>query len=176
MGDATTALVVPIPEAEPLVGSYRSRHDPSGAWGMPAHVTILTPFVPPARLDDPILAELAALFADMPKLSCRFEKTGHFPGVLYLAPEPVDGFREMTKRLVERYPECPPYAGAHKDVVPHLTVLHDCADCLCQRVAPCLEAELPLAAQVTEVMLYQGGNEDPGWIRRARFPLGTPTA
>ena len=171
-----TALVVPVPEAEPVVGAYRERHDPSGAWGMLPHVTLLVPFVSPARVDDPLLAELAALFADMPRFACRFEETGSFPGVLYLAPEPAEQFQSMTERLVERYPGCPPYGGEFDAVVPHLTVLHDCADCLCERVAPCLEDKLPLVAQVNEVVLYQGANEEPGWVRRARFPLGSPTA
>ena len=82
----------------------------------------------------------------------------------------------MTRRLVDQYPECPPYGGEFDDVVPHLTVLHDCADCLCARVVPSLEAGLPLVAQVNEVMLFEGANAEPGWIRRARFPLGSPTA
>ena len=139
---------------------------------MPAHVTVLAPFVPPARIDDPMLAELGAVFAEMASFACRFEKTGRFPGVLYLAPEPVDRFRALTQRMVERFPECPPYGGAHKVVVPHLTVLHDCADCLCERAARRLEEGMPLVTEVREVQLFQGANAEPGWVRRARFPLG----
>jgi RNA polymerase sigma factor (sigma-70 family) len=37
----------PIPEAEPLVGDLRRALDHSAGWGIPAHVTILYPFVPP---------------------------------------------------------------------------------------------------------------------------------
>ena len=175
MSDAMTALVVPIPEAEPVVGAYRQKHDPSAAWGILPHVTVLTPFVTPSRVDDALLAELAALFADMPAFACRFETAGRFPGIVYLAPRPADRFRAITQRLVAQFPDCPPYGGEFERVVPHLTVLHDCADCLCERVVPCLEDELPLVAQVNEVMLFEGANREPGWIRRARFPLGSPT-
>ena len=36
-----TALVVRVPEAEPLVGPFRLAHDPVAARGMPAHVTAI---------------------------------------------------------------------------------------------------------------------------------------
>jgi hypothetical protein len=41
---ATTALVILVPEAEALVKAFRERYDPSAAEGMPAHVTVLYPF------------------------------------------------------------------------------------------------------------------------------------
>ena len=176
MSDIMTALVVPVPDAEPLVGAYRQRHDPSGAWGMLPHVTVLVPFVPPAQVDDALLAELGALFGEIPAFTCRFRKTGRFPSVLYLAPEPVGRFRALTDRLVRRFPECPPYGGVYDKVIPHLTVLHDCADCLCDRVAARLKDKLPLVAEVREVLLFEGANAEPGWVRRARFPLGAATA
>ena len=178
MGDSDimTAIAVPVPEAEPLVGAWRSKHDPSGAWGMQPHVTLLVPFRRPKDVNDALLAELGALFAEMPSFTCRFEKTARFPGVLYLAPEPRERFLAMTDRLVARYPEYPPYGGAYKRVVPHLTVLDDCADCLCTRVAARLEEGLPLEAEITEVLLLEGSNASPGWTRRASFPLGLATA
>ena len=175
MTDVMTAIAVAIPEAEPLVGAYRRKHDPSGAWGMQPHVTLLVPFRAPRDLNDALLAELGALFAEMPSFTCRFEKTARFPGMLYLAPEPKERFVAMIDRLAERYPEYPPYGGTFKRVIPHLTVLHDCADCLCTRVAARLEEGLPLETEITEALLFEGSNASPGWTRRARFPLGPTT-
>ena len=43
-----SAVVVEVPEAEPLVGAWRLRFDPVAALGMPAHVTLLYPFVAPS--------------------------------------------------------------------------------------------------------------------------------
>src|SRR5262245_31356654 len=40
-----TALVAVIQEAEPMVGAWRSRLDPSAAAGVPAHVSGLSPFL-----------------------------------------------------------------------------------------------------------------------------------
>ena len=34
-----SAVIVPIPEAEPVVGSFRRTLDPTSAWGIPAHVS-----------------------------------------------------------------------------------------------------------------------------------------
>lgn len=33
-----TALIIPVPAAEPVVGALRSRLDRAAAWGVPAHV------------------------------------------------------------------------------------------------------------------------------------------
>ena len=41
---AETAIVVLVPEAEPLVGAFRRNHTAEGAHGMGAHVTLLYPF------------------------------------------------------------------------------------------------------------------------------------
>src|SRR3954470_1036237 len=40
------ALVVMPPGAEPVVKSFRDRFDPVAALGMPAHITVLYPFIP----------------------------------------------------------------------------------------------------------------------------------
>ena len=44
-----SAVVIPVPEAEPLVGELRLEHDPAAAAGVPAHVTLLSPSSTRAR-------------------------------------------------------------------------------------------------------------------------------
>ena len=39
-----TALVIAVPEAEPVVGRLRSLYDEADTTGVPAHVTLLFPF------------------------------------------------------------------------------------------------------------------------------------
>jgi hypothetical protein len=39
-----TAVVVRAPEAEHAIEAHRRAHTPSGADGMPAHITVLVPF------------------------------------------------------------------------------------------------------------------------------------
>ena len=45
--DTESAVLVPIPAAERVVSTHRSRLDGAAALGVPAHVTVLFPFVPP---------------------------------------------------------------------------------------------------------------------------------
>ena len=42
-----SALLVPVPEAEPFVQRHRFRHDSVALRGVPAHITVLFPFVAP---------------------------------------------------------------------------------------------------------------------------------
>ncbi len=42
-----STLAILVPAAEPLVRDYRVRHDTSASEGMPAHVTIIWPFMHP---------------------------------------------------------------------------------------------------------------------------------
>ena len=57
-----TALIVPVPEAEPQIAELRLAHDSSAARGVPAHVTILFPFLDTDELDEAAVAELISRF------------------------------------------------------------------------------------------------------------------
>ena len=46
---AESAVLVPVPEAERAVSRHRARLDGAAARGVPAHVTVLYPFVPRPR-------------------------------------------------------------------------------------------------------------------------------
>jgi hypothetical protein len=48
--DTESAVLVPIPAAERVVSTHRSRLDGAAALGVPAHVTVLFPFVPPSAI------------------------------------------------------------------------------------------------------------------------------
>ncbi|MER6514958.1 2'-5' RNA ligase family protein [Nonomuraea sp. NPDC001636] len=97
----------------------RSRLDAAAADGVPAHVTILYPFLDRDRLDEVALGRLIAAHA---AFDVRFAGCGRFPGVLYLAPGPERPFRELTEAVAARWPEAPPYEGRFASIVPHLTV------------------------------------------------------
>ena len=116
-----SALVVLAPEAEPMVKAYRDEHDPAAAVGVPAHLTVLYPFllpdVPPAAA-----ARLTALFAACAPFDYTLSELGRFPGVLYLAPEPAEPFRSLTLRVAHAFPDFPPYGGRHEHIIPHLTI------------------------------------------------------
>jgi 2'-5' RNA ligase len=171
---AETAIAIAVAEAEALAGGRRRRHTAHGAEGMPAHVTLLYPFVDADALDRRgAVDEAAAVLARFPAFDVEFARVGRFPGagatVLWLALEPSGPFLAMTAALAARFPERPPYAGAFAAIVPHLTVALspdlDLLDDLERRMAP----GLPIHARVGAAGLFEHGLG--GWARRATFPL-----
>jgi 2'-5' RNA ligase len=164
-------VLVNVPEAEPLVGRWRLEHTLDARLGIPAHVTLLSPFVSANRLEEegPRLAELLAA---TPTFRAAFPRTGRFPGVLYLAPEPAAPFAELTEAIAGAWPENPPYEGAHDAVVPHLTVAESQADeALLDRIATEIEPRLPLATAVREASVFVEDAQGR-WHEHVRLPLG----
>ncbi len=155
-----TALIVPVPEAEPAVGAIRLDHDWSAARGVPAHVTILFPFVSPEAVDERVLRELFAKFAAFDFTLDRLERfeDGH----VWLRPDPARRFADLTAAVWQRWPECPPYEGAFDEVIPHLTISETPLD---------LELALPIAARAHEIALIEEDEPDGRWRIRARFAL-----
>ena len=169
-----SALVVEVEAAEPLIGHWRRRYDPSARLGMPAHVTALFPFRPAGSLGPSEMNILGQVAAQVER--CRFQLTAleQFPGVLWLRPDPDDWCRQLTSTLISLFPDCPPYGGRFRDSIPHLTVGQFAADADVQRVLQGLQADiggsLPLDCVATSLSLFvsdSGGS----WAVAARFPF-----
>jgi 2'-5' RNA ligase len=163
-----TALIVVVPEAEPIVGKWRKRYD-DALHGVPAHVTLLFPFVPLEEVDGALLAELRGLLAAQPAFSFSLSRVERFPDVIWLAPEPDEPFRRLTELICSQYPGYPPYEGVHDEVVPHLTVA---PTALWNEIYSALTPHLPVAAEVQEVTLLTE-DESGHWQVGERFPLGS---
>ena len=58
-----SALLIPVPAAEPAVRAWRGQFDPSAAAGVPAHITLLVPFMPREDIADGDVTDLRAHFA-----------------------------------------------------------------------------------------------------------------
>jgi hypothetical protein len=170
-----SALIIAVPEAEPLVQELRQRFDWSAAQGVPAHITILYPFISPDKITPEVLAELREFFAQFAAFEFTLPETRRFPTVLYLAPSPAEPFKALTQAVVERYPAYPPYDGkvAVSDLTPHLTM----ADQITVEQIDDLErefmqqhgAQLPVRAKASEVLLIENSSER--WETRQVFGL-----
>lgn len=119
-----SAFAVKVPAAEPIAADLRRRFDPTVALGVPAHITLLVPFMDPALITDEVLARARRVLQCTAPFSFVLGKVERFPETAYLAPEPTAPFIEMTRALVKEFPDFPPYDGAHDDIVPHLSVAH----------------------------------------------------
>ena|SRR5918996_1931582 len=167
-----SAVVVPVPEAEPHVEALRAALDPSAALGVPAHVTIMFPFLPPARIDDDVLTALGGVLAAAPAFEVGFERVAWFgEDVVWWAPEPADPFVELTAAVGARF-GLRPYDGAHgEDVVPHLTVGHGAPLPQLRAAAADVAAGPPVRATVRSARLMVGSREPGSWTTVADLPL-----
>jgi 2'-5' RNA ligase len=171
-----TAILLCVPEAEPLVHEWRLQGDPSAAHGVPAHVTLLYPFLPAASIDDGVTGELEWFFRGVDAFEVRFSSVGRFEhaGIVYLKPE-CDALVELTTSLARRWPECPPYAGEIPvdEVVPHLTIVQTEDRALRQSAANDLSPQLPLTATAASAALWVQ-DADGEWSEQAGFAFGPP--
>jgi hypothetical protein len=119
---ARSAIIVRASEAESLVGELRREFDSTVALDVPAHITVLYPFMAPEDIDEVVLGLLRDAIRGVAAFDFWLEKTARFPGVLYLGPEPADFFIELTRRIGRQFPAFPPYGGQFASVIPHLTV------------------------------------------------------
>jgi len=171
-GPRESALIMPVPEAEGLVGLWRERYDDSARTGVPAHLTLLYPFLPPEEVEPADLQRLAALFASAAPTRFRLTEVRRFPrGVLYLAPEPEGFLRELTERIWALYPGRPPYGGAFEHIIPHLTVAQHEDRAVLDRVEAAVAPGLPVEADAAEAWLMLQGTDDH-WRAGHVFPLG----
>ncbi|BBH69589.1 hypothetical protein ACTI_62740 [Actinoplanes sp. OR16] len=174
MEPTQSALIVPIPEAEPAVSGLRERLDSAARWGIPAHITVLYPFLSPAQLTPAVLAAVRLVAAGVPRFFLSLDRIAWFTDrVLWLAPDPAEPFRELTNRIATRFPQAQPYEGVFDEVVPHLTVGHDHPKADLDAAAEQVRPHLPIRARVTSLRLITGLPQGAGsWHTVTDFPLG----
>jgi hypothetical protein len=167
-----SALIVEIPEAEPAVGELRDRLDANARLGVPAHVTVVSPFAPPEIIDAAARRQLSELFGSTPSFGVCLDRTGWFgQDVLWLGPADPAPFRALTERVVAEFPAYPPFEGRFDEVIPHLTVGHSWPAGELRSAEEAVRAGLPMGSTVRAVTLLASG-PDGRWGRRARFSLG----
>jgi 2'-5' RNA ligase len=167
-----SAIIVPV-NVPVGVNRLRERMDPSAADGVPAHVTLLYPFMPPSELNDDVRSRIEAIIAAEPSFTFVLGAVRRWPTVVYLEPVPGDPFRRLTKALSSEFPDFPPYEGVHPDVIPHLTVAADAPDDYYAAAEHALPAFLPIRDVAREAWLIGHTPEQP-WHTLWRLPLGRP--
>lgn len=166
-----TALIAPVPQAEVHVAALRLRFDFRAAENVPAHITVLHPFVPhpvPASA----LEDLNRLFRRFKPFDFRLAGVGRWPDNLHLLPMPRDPFVALTKAVWAAFPAYPPFEGRFADIVPHLSVAQGRSEFL-DEAEPLLRAAVPstgISAICAEVALIR--NDGTAWEETCRFRLG----
>ena len=177
--DWETALLLPVPAAEPAVSEHRARLDEAARDGVPAHITVLYPFLPPAGVGTALLASLGRLFAGFAPFEFTLDKVRWFGDELvWLGPRDPAPFAALTDLVFGAFPSCPPYGGRHTEVIPHLTIGHRGGPEVLRAAAEAVGPFLPIEAAAAEVILMAGprpgvpGSQPGRWRTVAGFPLG----
>jgi 2'-5' RNA ligase len=170
-----SALVVLIPEADRLIEAFRERYGASATSGVPAHVTVLYPFKSLDKLTEDVITTLRELFIKIPGFSASFSEVSWFPDMLYLAPVPSEPFKRLTERVVEIFPDTPPYGGAFAEIIPHLTIAQASDAQELGKIADdfdeVVKDMLPIQVWVDSVCLLD--NSCGRWEMQAKFSLGS---
>jgi len=87
-----TAFIVRVAEAEGHVASLRSRFDASVNLGVPAHITVLVPFMATDQITQSVLVQIQAALSQIPSFAFSLSQVRRFPATAYLAPEPAGPF------------------------------------------------------------------------------------
>lgn len=164
--------MIPAPEVEGVVQEWRSRAEATQPFDVPSHVTLLYPFVPPAEADEQ-LDELTRFFGAETAFDFTLTEVGWFgQEVVYLRPEPIDLFRNLSERVSRHWPDYPPYGGVHEEPVPHVTIADSGDPAAMADIAREAAEMLPIDCRADAVWLMVGRPQPPTWSVKGRFALG----
>ena len=170
-GPTQTGLIVPVLELDDFVQRWRP-FDAVPLVGVPAHVTVLFPWVPPPvpNADLQQLDDLVRRFGPFDFTLAEVRRFG--AEVVYVAPEPPGSFAALTDAVVRTWPHHPPYEGEIEDPIPHLTLIHGGAPEHMAAAGDEVEELLPISCRAEELWLMVGGWDPPVWRIAARYRFG----
>jgi hypothetical protein len=173
MSSEESALVILVPESEELVGRWRTRFDRAAAYGVPAHITVLYPFVAPELIDRDVRDRLGTLFGTQEPFDFSLTETRRFHDqILYLVPSAEQRFTQLTQAVVASFPDHPPYEGRFEKIVAHLTVADLAEAEQLEIVEVALSPKLPILAHARTISLLVGRDEPATWHVAGEFALG----
>ena len=164
-----SGLIVPIELPAPLA-AIRAESGAKTSLELPAHVTVLFPFIPVGDLDPSVGAELTELAAASAPFRARFEQVQRQAEMVWLLPVQQEPFLELTADVVARWPAYQPYAGAFDTVIAHLTLVESGSAAVARAASMALE-DRRFEVLVEELVLI-GETESGGWLEVDRFALG----
>ena len=173
MGRGQSALIVPV-ELPAELDRLRDGLDPSAAAGVPAHVTLVYPFIPPDGLGEGDLTPVAEIARAVAAFSFTLGRVQRWPDVVCLLPDPSEPFSRLIVALATAFPAYPPYGAAHAvaDVVPHVTIAQSARSQDLDAAAAGVPDFLPVYAKCDEIRLIAN---HPGQLWRTVWSCRLPT-
>ncbi|GAA5176070.1 2'-5' RNA ligase family protein [Pseudonocardia eucalypti] len=166
-----TALVIPVPEADPALAAVGTRYPRLARPGLPAHLTVLYPWLPAAYVDDRARRSCAALAATAEPAEAEFREIGVHPGMVFLRPADPGPVDRLIAGARTRWPELPPYGGKYPDSPAHVSLaLGGMSPEEVDGVRDLVGPMLPITSRLAELWLVALGPD--GWLATDRWPLG----
>ncbi|MCK2241595.1 MULTISPECIES: 2'-5' RNA ligase family protein [unclassified Crossiella] len=161
----TTALLILVPAAEPLLEAARAVNPATVRPGLPAHVTVSYPFVP---FTEDLTAAVHSLAADTSPIDLTLAEVVVRPGFLAVT---APGAQELADRAGQRWPWLRPYDGRFGERPPtHLTVALGASAGEADRIGEQVRALLPIRLAATGLELVE--RTVRGWQVRLSAPFG----
>lgn len=155
-GDCSAVSIL-LPEVDQLFGGLRSAYDPAWKEGSVAHISLLYPFIEPAKISDQAVQKLRKTAQNWPAFDLEILGLCGFPHALYLAIEPHEVLLEMHRDLKRTFPGINHYrTDWPDDPVFHIAVVRsDNPFLLDQAVQDYLDMalEMPLKIPVRNISL-----------------------
>ncbi|MEU5959388.1 2'-5' RNA ligase family protein [Streptomyces sp. NPDC047525] len=169
----TTAVLVLLPDADPLLELTAQVDAQVVRPGVPAHATLLYPWLPAEQIDAKELERLRAVLVRsapeggrIPLRLAEVEQAGAFIGI------PVPELRALATAVRTAFPEQVPYAGRFgQDPPVHVTVSLDATSDTAADIARRVTGRLPIRTAVSAVHVV--ALTPDGWQVLAQFPLTT---
>jgi 2'-5' RNA ligase len=153
----------------------RRRSIGDAAEGVPAHLTMLYPFVAPERLAPSVRALIADVAARHAPFAYRLAGPAVWPDTVYVHVAPEAPFVALQAALADAFPAFPIYGtDAGFEFVPHVSIAEVPASASATTLGDPGWSALPRPAAATslEVIARRGGRWRAVW----RIPLGGRTA
>lgn len=143
-----SGLVIPVPAADALLASMEARYPGTVRPGLPAHVSLLYPFLASVELDEQVIAVLGESFLEQAPMPVTFATCYRRGGFVALRPDPREGLVGLISATRRKWPHLVPYGGRYGEAEPHLTV----AMCTSTERAAMIEQEAPAALPIPAVL------------------------
>ncbi len=165
-----TAVVIPVPGLDPVLRAVADRWPEAVRAGVPAHLTVLHPFVPAGRLGGGTVERCRRICAAAGPLRVTFERAGVGEAIVSTAPVPVGPAAALARAFTAEWPELPPYGGRFgPDPDPHVTLALGPGAARNAEIAAFVDGFLPVAADLRTAVLVE--LVERGWTERAALPL-----
>ncbi|WP_338051295.1 2'-5' RNA ligase family protein [Pseudonocardia acidicola] len=162
--------MLPVPAADPLLTAVAAQYPDTVREGLPAHLTVLYPFVPADELDASVIEACARIVDGLAPLPVRFARCRARPGLIYLAPEPPDQVQRLLEAVWARWPDIPPYGGKYADASAHVSIALGPQEADRDAIVRLVEPLLPIKSRLAELQVAVLG--EGGWAIRSRLPFG----